>query len=72
MTTEKKIALLEDIMELDEGDLDVNTQLKDVEEWDSITKLSLMATIKKLYKKVITVEELKSFQTVKDICDYLE
>lgn len=72
MTMEEKIAFLEDIMELDEGELDVNTQLKDVEEWDSLTKLSLMATIKKLYKKVITVEELKSFQTVKDICDYLE
>lgn len=72
MTLEEKIALLEDVMELDEGELDVNAQLSDIEEWDSISKLSLMATIKKLYKKVITVEELKGFQTVKDICDYLE
>lgn len=72
MTLEEKLAVLEDVMELEEGELDVNATLDDMEEWDSITKLSLMATIKKLYKKVITVEELKSFQTVKDICDYLE
>ena len=72
MTMEEKIALLEDLMELDEGELDMNTNLDDVEEWDSLTKLSLMATIKKLYNKAITVEELKNFKTVKDICDYLQ
>ena len=72
MTIEEKIALLEDLMELDEGELDINADLEDVEEWDSLTKLSLMATIKKLYGKAITVEELKNFKTVKDICNYLE
>ncbi len=72
MTMEEKIALLEDLMELDEGELDVNAELDDIEEWDSLSKLSLMATIKKLYNKAITVDELKNFKTVKDICDYLE
>lgn len=72
MSTEEKIALLEDLMELDEGELDMNTVLADVEEWDSLTKLSLMATIKKMYNKSITVEELKNFKKVKDICDYLQ
>lgn len=72
MTTEEKIALLEDLMDLEEGELDINMDLEDVEEWSSLTKLSLMATIKKQYNKLITVDELKSFKTVKDICDYLE
>lgn len=72
MTTEEKITLLEDLMELDEGELDINARLEDIEEWDSLSKLSLMATIKKLYNKAITVEELKQFETVKDICEYLE
>lgn len=72
MTLEEKIALLEDVMELEEGELDVNATLDDMEEWDSFTKLSLMATIRRLYNRVITVEELINFQTVKDICDYLE
>ena len=72
MTMEEKIVFLEEIMELEEGELDINSQLEDIEEWDSITKLALMAAIKKKNNKVITVDELKSFQTVKDICDYLE
>lgn len=71
MTDKEKMAMLEDLMDLDEGQLTINTILVELEEWDSLTKLSLMATIKKEYGKSITVDELKSFKTVKDICDYL-
>lgn len=72
MNAEEKIEFLEEIMEIEEGELTEDLRLDDLEEWDSITKLSLMAAIKKKNNKVITVDELKSFQTVKDICDYLE
>lgn len=72
MSLEEKIELLEEIMEVEEGELALDLRLDDLEEWDSITKLSLMAAIRKKNNKVITVEELTSFQTVKDICDYLE
>ena len=30
-----------------------------------------MAEVKKNWKKNLTVEEIKKFQSVKDICDYL-
>jgi len=72
MNAEEKIEFLEEIMEVEEGELTVDVRLDDLEEWDSITKLSLMAAIRKKNNKVITVEELASFQTIKDICDYLE
>lgn len=72
MNAEEKIEFLEEIMEIEEGELTEDLQLEGLEEWDSITKLSLMAAIKKKNNKVITVDELKSFRTVKDICDYLE
>lgn len=72
MTVEEKITFLEEIMEMDEGKLHIDDRLDHIEEWDSLTKLALMAEIKKQNNKIITVEELKSFQTVKDICNYLE
>lgn len=72
MNAEEKIEFLEEIMEIEEGELTEDLQLEGLEEWDSITKLSLMAAIKKKNNRVITVDELKSFRTVKDICDYLE
>ena len=42
MTEREKLALLEDIMELDEGDLSVDMALEDIEEYNSMTKLSLI------------------------------
>ena len=51
--------------------LTTDTELSEIEEWDSISKLALMAEVKKNWKKNLTVEEIKKFQSVKDICDYL-
>ena len=69
---EKVIEMLEEILELDEGELTLNTDLSEVEEWDSISKLALMAEIKKNWKKNLTVDEIKKFQQVKDICEFLK
>lgn len=69
---EKVIEMLEEILELDEGELTIDTDLSDVEEWDSISKLALMAEIKKNWKKNLTVDEIKKFQQVKDICEFLK
>ena len=50
----------------------MDTDLSEVEEWDSISKLALMAEIKKNWKKNLTVDEIKKFQQVKDICEFLK
>lgn len=69
---EKVIEMLEEILELDEGELTMDTDLSEVEEWDSISKLALMAEIKKNWKKNLTVDEIKKVQQVKDICEFLK
>lgn len=71
MTVEEKIAMLEEIMDLDEGTLEVDSVLADFEEWDSLSKLALMAAAKKEFGKKLTVNDIKGFEIVKDICDYL-
>lgn len=72
MTREESIAVLEEILELDKGELQENSVLGDYEEWDSLSKLALMSEVKKLCGKKLTQVELQSFETVKDICDYME
>lgn len=69
---EEILELLEDIMDLDEGVLEFDTDLTELEEWDSLSKLSLMADIKKSYGKKITANEMSAFSTVKDIVDYVQ
>ena len=70
MSREELIKELEEILETEET-LDESTLLEDIEEWDSLAKLSLMAFAKKEFTKTLTAEQIKSFATVKDICDAL-
>lgn len=70
MTMEEKLAMLEEIMDLDEGTLSVEDALDKYEEWDSLSKLSLIAEVKKQLGKVLDVDTIREFVTVQDICDY--
>lgn len=71
MTTEEKIAMLEDVMDLDEGTLTLDSVLDDLEGWDSLSKLSLIVEAKQQFNKILVAEVIRDFKTVKDICDYL-
>lgn len=71
MSLEDKISLLEELMELEEGTLTADSALNDYKEWDSLSKLSLMAVAKKQFNKKMTAEDLNGFHTVQEICDYL-
>lgn len=72
MTVQEKLEVLEDIMELDEGTLKVEDSLENIDEWDSMSKLYLVTYVKKEMQKRLTVDEIKNFETVQDICDYLD
>ena len=66
------LLFLEEVMDLEEDTLTSDVVLEDLEEWDSLSKLALMADTKKKYGKKMTVEEIAGFVTVQDICDYLQ
>ena len=70
MTLQGKLELLEEILEADEGTLKVEDRLEDIDEWDSMSKLYLVSYVKKEMNKRLTVDEIKNFKTVQDICDY--
>ena len=68
MTIEEKIAMLEEIMDVDEGSLKEIDELNDIEEWDSLSVLTLISEMKRKYSISLTSEDIKSFVTVGDIC----
>ena len=67
MTEQEKIALLEETLELDEGTLTANTVLADVDEYDSMAKLSLIVMMDDEFGVKLTGEVIKGFETVGDI-----
>lgn len=71
MDYSKKLALLEEVMELEEGSLDPDMKLKEIEEYDSMVKLSLIVLMKDEFDKTITVKEINNFVTVQDVLDFM-
>ncbi len=67
MTSQEKIALLEETLEIDEGSLREDTLLEDVDEYDSIAKLSLIVMMDAEFGVKLTGDMIKGFQTVGDI-----
>ena len=67
MTEQEKIALLEETLELDEGALTADTVLADVDEYDSMAKLSLIVLMDDEFGVKLTGDVIKGFKTVGDI-----
>lgn len=67
MTEREKLALLEDMLELDEGDLTMDKALDDIDEYDSMAKLSLIVLMEDEFGVKLTGDVIKGFETVGDI-----
>ena len=71
MTQEEKIALLEDMLELESGALAPETELSSIDEYDSMAKLSLIVLMDDEFSKKLTGEQIREFVTVKDVLDFM-
>ena len=67
MTEREKLALLEDMLELDEGDLTMDKALDDIDEYDSMAKLSLIVLMEDEFGIKLTGDMIKGFETIGDI-----
>lgn len=72
MEVQKKLNLLEEMLEMDENTLSAEMELDDLDNWDSMAKLSLIVLMDENFGKTLSGEELKTFSTVQDILDYME
>ena len=72
MTEQEKIALIEETLDLDEGTLTADTVLDDVDEYDSMAKLSLIVMMDDEFGKKLTGDVIKGFKTVGDILAEME
>ncbi|GFI51554.1 hypothetical protein IMSAGC020_02769 [Lachnospiraceae bacterium] len=72
MDERKKLALLEEMMELDEGELSADMELDSICEFNSMAKLGLVVLMNDEFSKHLTNDQIKAFSTVQDILDYME
>lgn len=71
MTQEEKIAMLEEMLELDGGSLKPEMKLSEIPEYDSMAKLSLIVMMDEEYGKKLTGEQIREIKTVQDILDFM-
>ena len=71
MTQEEKIAMFEDMLELENGTLSAETELSSIDEYDSMAKLSLIVMMDDEFGKKLTGEQIREFKAVQDILDFM-
>ena len=66
MSEQERIELLEEIMDLDPGTLQITDTLADFEEWDSLTALTFISEMDERFGKKVTGGQIKELVTVAD------
>jgi acyl carrier protein len=72
MTIKEKLSLLEDLLDMEKGTLKVEDELEQIEQWDSIAAISLIAMFDDIFGMLILSDEVKEFKTVNDIINKME
>lgn len=71
MSEKEKLSKLEEMLELEEGELRPEMELEDVDNYDSMAKLSLIVLMDDDFGKKLTGDDIKGFKTVQDILDFM-
>jgi acyl carrier protein len=71
MTIEEKKVLLAETMDIDATELTPETELADLEMWDSMTRLAIIVMMDDEFGKELKGEQIRTFKTVQDIIDFM-
>ena len=66
------MSLLEKLSDILEEDVTLDTVLSDIEAYDSLAILSIVALADKEYNKTLKASDLSNASTIKDIVDLIE
>lgn len=72
MDKKEKMALMEEVMDLEAGTLSENDKLSSYEEWDSLSVLAYMSAINSKFHKNVMPTEIKKLVTIADAIDLME
>ena len=71
ITESELLIILEEVFEKDPVDMKVEDSFKDYDEWDSLTQLSLVATLDDEFDINVNSDELEKINTILDILDLI-
>lgn len=71
MTTEKKLELIADILDMDASELTPETEFASLD-WDSVAALSFIAMVDEEFGKEVKGAQIKNFVTIQDALNVME
>ena len=71
MTTQEKLELIADVLDVDVEEIKPETKIESLE-WDSIATLSFIAMLDENFGKVVKGSVIKEFVTLQDALDIME
>ncbi len=72
MTDQEKMQIIADSVEMDPEELQMETALEELENWDSIAVLSIIAVINERFNRFPSADEILQYETVADLMSALE
>ena len=72
MSQEEKLEILADILELDEEELSEDMVLEDIETWDSVAVLSIIAVMNEKFNRYPMADEIREYRTVGDLMEAMK
>lgn len=72
MNQKEFIALCEEVLELEEGTLKLDTRLEDIEEWDSLTRMDLVSYCDDKFNTTLPIEIFKDTKVFQDVITKVE
>ncbi len=72
MNDKEKLNRLEELLDVDTDTLNPDMELRDIDQWDSMAVISVMAMYDEVFDKIVSASEVKHFKTINDIMDQME
>lgn len=69
---QKFLALVKEVLEIEDRDLQLSDNFRDFEEWDSLANLSLIAMLDDEFGVVIDNQKFKQMNTLQEVLDAIK
>lgn len=69
---EKFIELFKETVEIEEVEIDLNTKFRDLDTWDSLSFLSVLAMLDEEYDVIIEGNDFKKLETIGDLINEIK
>ena len=69
---EKIIKLIAEVLQVPTGDVTTETEIGELDEWDSLRNVTIIAELQKQFNITITQDMLMDLENVADIIDLVE